>query len=221
LLSFQRINGFFQRRSTQSSHRDLDHRGEELMAMLFSRRTWLAAVALLTIPAVPAISAPKEPGGCFDVRVDYLGRTPVANVKGVQYYRWSYRVTGTGCVTRSMDHFTLGLCAQTQQGLSQISLQSSDDTDAVGGIFTSYRAKIGKDGTTRLSGVKWDFQTGNPVDAVGECDDFSFVASGAVTPISWGAKASNFIVTGTTYGPACAPVAVAPSTWGAVKALFR
>ena len=193
------------------------------MAILLSRRTGsLAAAALLTVVlAVPANAVPDEPRGCFEVRVDYLGRVPVSNVNGVQLYRWNYRVTGMGCISRKLGHWTLGLCAQTLQSLSQVSLLSGDNSDPVGGAMTTYKTKVGKDISTNLSGLEWAYQSGNAVDKLGECDDFSFVASGAVTPIAWGAKAGTFVVTGTTFGPACAPVPVEATSWGAVKALFR
>jgi len=192
------------------------------MARLFSRcNAWLSAAALLTILAGPASAAPNTPRGCFEVRVDYLGRVPVANINNVQYYRWSYRVTGMGCISRGLNSWTLGLCAQTLSGLSQISLQSGDNSEPGDGVLTTYTTKVGRDQLTNMFGLKWNFESGNPVDAVGECDDFSFVASGAVTPIAWGAKGANFIATGTTFGPSCAPVPVQESSWGAVKALFR
>ena len=60
--------------------------------------------------ATTAVAVPP----CFDIRVDYLGRVPVGNVNGVQYYRWTYRVTGANCINRRMQHFTMSLCTSTR-----------------------------------------------------------------------------------------------------------
>ncbi|TPW08658.1 MAG: hypothetical protein FD129_2401, partial [bacterium] len=158
---------------------------------------------------------------CFDTRIDYLGRVPVANVGGVQYYRWSYRVTGMNCINRGLSHVVLTLCTETLQSLSQVSQQCNDPSDIPGGLLTTYQSAIGYDPTTGVSGLKWNFASGNQVNKAGEWDEFSFVASGQETTILWGAKAAQIVLHGTTIGPACAPVPVETKSWGAIKALFR
>ena len=167
--------------------------------------------------ATTAVAVPP----CFDIRVDYLGRVPVGNVNGVQYYRWTYRVTGANCINRRMQHFTMSLCTSTQQSLSQISLQCTDNADPVGGLTSNYQPAVGLDGTTGLNGVRWNFLSGNPIDQIGEWDEFSFVASGLPAPVSWAGRSGPITIQGSTIGPACAPVPVESSSWSSIKSLLR
>ena len=178
------------------------------------------AAALLLEPGV-AIASGGGSTPCFDVRVDFLGRTPAQNIGGVQYYRWTYRVYGRDCINRGLSHWVLGLCSSTQHGLSGISNQSVDNSDPSGGNTSNYAWSTGWDPTTHLSGLKWDFVSGNPINRINECDEFSFIATGQPTPTTWTAKGSTIVVSGTVLGPGCSPVPTETSTWGSVKALFR
>ncbi|MDZ4804496.1 MAG: hypothetical protein SGI90_06530 [Candidatus Eisenbacteria bacterium] len=193
------------------------------MAFLLARRCLAATLALIVTVALPRLAGADGTNNmaCFDIRVDYLGRVPVQNVSGVQYYRWSYKVTGTNCINRGLSHWTLALCTQTTQSLSQISQQSSDNTNIGGGLMSTYHSEVGKDLTTGISGLKWDFVGGNAINMDGECDEFSFVASGTETSVAWAAKGARIVVSGTTMGPACAPVPVEGKSWSSIKALFR
>lgn len=158
---------------------------------------------------------------CFKVRVVFRGREPVQLVDNVQYYRWTYRVYGVNCINRAMSHWVLGLCRDLEHQVSDISTQSTDSSDPEHGTTSTYGYGFGKDPTTDLSGLKWDFRFGNPVDRPCEYDEFSFVASGNVTQINWTAKGSTIVVRGTTYGPGCSPVASESATWSQIKTLFR
>jgi len=191
------------------------------MVLSISRRIMVACLSLLALATIPTGADAGNNTACFDVRIDYLGRAPVQNVSGVQYYRWSYRVTGMTCINRGLSHWVIGLCTQTQQSLAQISEQSSDNADFQGGILARYRSVTGNDPTTGVAGLKWDFVNGNPINRYGEWDEFSFVASGNETVVAWAAKGARIIDTGTTIGPACAPVPVEGKSWGGIKALFR
>lgn len=180
-------------------------------------RLALAALAVMAALTRPQSATAAGPPPCFQVSVTYLGRVPVANIGGVQYYRWSYRVCGVGCLNRGLSHWTLGLCASTLQQTSGVSSQSSDASDAGNGLTSHYLDEMGNDPPTGLSGLKWNFSGGNQLDRAGECDDFSFVATGGETAIQWAAKGGRLLATGTTIGPGCAPVPVAPKSWSSIK----
>jgi hypothetical protein len=67
--------------------------------------------------------------------------------------------------------------------------------------------------------------SGNAIHLSGEYDDFSFTAPGSVGPVTWTAKGSPIVVSGTTQGPVCgggssAPVPVDRTTWGTIIARF-
>jgi hypothetical protein len=174
------------------------------------------AGALLSAPAAQA--APP----CFDVAVQYLGRTFFANIGGVDYYTWSYRVTGDACINRGLSHFTLGLCQNYWGQVQGASTTSNDNSDLPNGIHTGYVVTIGNDPTTGIGGIKWDQVSGNQIDKAGEYDTFSFVSPGQESPVgvTWGAKGSTIIEYGMTIGPSCTPVPVAPRTWSQVKSRF-
>jgi hypothetical protein len=150
--------------------------------------------------------------------VTYVGRVPVANIGGVQYYRWSYRVCGLGCTNRALSHWTLGLCASTLQQTSSITTQSIDPSDPANGMTANYQYEMGNDPPTGIAGLKWNFSGGNALDRAGECDEFSFVATGGETSIPWAAKGGRLVARGTTIGPGCAPVPVATRSWSSIKA---
>jgi hypothetical protein len=188
----------------QSPHRSL------LLAVV-------ATLATLPGPLAPRAAEAAGPPPCFQTSVTYLGRIPVANIGGVQFYRWSYRVCGLGCTNRALSHWTLGLCASTLQQTSGVTTQSSDATDVLNGLTASYLYEMGNDPTTGLFGLKWNFAGGNPVDRALECDEFSFVATGGETVLHWATKGARLVATGTTIGPGCAPVPVAPKSWSSIK----
>lgn len=175
-------------------------------------------VAVAGLFAPPVQAAPP----CFDVAVQYLGRTFYANVGGVNYYTWSYRVTGESCINRGLSHFTLALCQNYWGQVQGASTTSSDNSDAPNGLHTGYVVTIGNDPTTGIGGIKWDQVSGNQIDKAGEYDTFSFVSSGNESPVgvTWGAKGSTIIEYGMTIGPSCTPVPVEARTWSQVKARF-
>jgi hypothetical protein len=189
------------------------------LGLLLSGTAVLSALVLAAPRPAEAVGGSSTP--CFQVRVEYLGRTPVQNIGGVQYYRWNYRIYGDGCVNRGLSHWVLGLCAATQQGLTQVSTQSVDNSDPSGGMITNYMYEIGKDPTTGISGLKWNYVSGNAIDKAAEYDDFSFVATGDPTPTAWTAKGATIVTSGTVLGPGCSPVPTEQATWGSVKTLFR
>lgn len=183
----------------------------------------LMGATLLATPTVTGATGDHNGNntGCFHVRVEFVGRVPVQNIGGVQYYRWSYRVYGDGCINRGLSHWVLGLCGDTQKGLTQVSTRSVDNTDPTGGQMSHYTYVLGKDPTTNVNGIKWNFVCGNQINKVSECDEFSFVATGEPTPMTWAAKGARIVVTGTVPGPGCSPVPTEQVTWGQVKSLFR
>ena len=191
------------------------------MFISISRRVMVAVFGLMALAALPSGVGASNKTACFDVRIDYLGRVPVQNISGVQFYRWSYRVTGMNCINRGTSHWTLGLCTQTQQSLSQISQQCTDNADIPDGLITNYQSVIGNDPTTGVAGLKWNFMSGNQINKAGEWDEFSFVASGIETSVGWAAKGGQIVTSGNTIGPGCAPVSTEGTSWGAIKALFR
>ena len=190
------------------------------------RHLWLLLSIVVLTAMLPGTPGPAYAGGgnstpCFDIRVDFLGRLPVQNIGGVQYYRWTYRVYGRTCINRGLSHWVLNLCSGTQHKLWGVSSQSNDITDPLGGTVSNYSYSMGPDPTTSVNGLKWDFVGGNAIDKANECDEFSFIASGQPTPTIWAAKGSTIVVSGTVIGPGCSPVPVELTSWGTVKTLFR
>lgn len=172
----------------------------------------------LSLSSAPALAGPTP---CFDVRVEYRGREYVSTVGIVQYFRWTYRVSGQGCINRGLSHWTLQLCAEALAQSDGTSTQCVDASDAPNGTVTNYSPVRGLDPTTGITGVKWNCVAGNPVNKPNEYDDFSFIASGTVTPVTWAAKSAQIVVSGTTLGPSCAPVPVENATWSSIKATYR
>ena len=174
--------------------------------------------AILALPALPAKAAPP----CFDVRVEYLGRTYYGLIGGVQYWTWSYKVVGETCLNRSLSHWVLGLCQNYWSLAINISTSSVDNSDAANGTTTTYTTAFGADPTTGQAGIKWNTATGNALDKVGEYDTFSFVSPGEenLMGVSWAGKGASLIEHGTTIGPSCTPVPVATTTWSNIKSRF-
>jgi hypothetical protein len=179
-----------------------------------------AALSLLAALLLPAPSQALPPP-CLDVNVEYLGRTLVANIGGVDYYRWCYRVTGQGCLNRGLSHITLELCQDFWDDVLEYSTQTADESDMPNGTTTDYVIEIGNDLTTGVGGIKWEFSGGNPLDLVGEYDTFCFVSTGEERIANWASKGGQAQDSGTTIGPSCQPVPVRPSTWSSLKARFR
>jgi hypothetical protein len=176
-------------------------------------------ISLLTV-FLPLLFAGSASAQCFDVRVEFRGRVATQNIGGVQFYSWTYRVYGNGCINRALGHWALGICPSTT--VSGVSTQSIDATDAAMGMITNYLWTLGKDPPTLLPySLKWDWVAGNQVDKLNEYDEFSFIASGPIVTINWAAKAAPFVVFGTTQGPGCAPVPTQLETWGGLKARYR
>lgn len=160
---------------------------------------------------------------CFKVYVEFRGRTPVAIINNIQYYRWTYRVYGTGCINSPMSsgYWVLDMCSEKAQDLREISTQSVDSSDPSHGTTTVYEPIFGRDRATNHTGLKWMYRTGNPIDRPGEYDEFSFVASGNVTQVGWVAHGQCANVCGCTWGPGCGSVATEQVTWSAVKSMYR
>jgi hypothetical protein len=185
--------------------------------MIAWHRNLVLTGALLTwfVVTSPPVNAASP---CLDVRVEYRGREPVQNIGGVQFYRWTYRVYGQGCINRALSHWTLVLCASAQVlSISDICVDASDPGR---GMTTNYLPVVGNDPTTGIRGVKWNFAAGNPIDRNAEWDEFSFVASGNVTEVDWAVKAGQLRLFGSTFGPTCQPVPVRNIAWGAIKAAY-
>ncbi len=179
-------------------------------------------LALFFMP-LPALAAPATP--CFKVTVQYTGRDYSFTKDGMAYYVWHYRVTGAACINRGLSHWVLDLCPELYEKVGTVSTQGVDNS-APGGTVTNYRYGIGKDPTTGIAGLKWDYVSGNAINVAGEYDDFSFVAPGNVGSVNWSAKGSTIVDSGQTQGPVCGgpiflPVPTDLTTWGTIKARFR
>ncbi|MDZ4803617.1 MAG: hypothetical protein SGI90_01985 [Candidatus Eisenbacteria bacterium] len=187
------------------------------MTLRQSVRAALIGAALL-ISANPAKAA--EP--CFDVRVEYLGRTYYGLISGVQYWTWNYKVIGETCINRGLSHWVLGLCQNYWGSVFNISTSSVDSSDPANGTTSTYTTAVGVDPPTGQSGVKWNSGGGNQLDKANEYDTFSFVSPGQenLMGVSWAAKGATLIEHGTTIGPSCTPVPVATTTWTNVKSRF-
>ena len=179
----------------------------------------LAVGAILCL-AAPAVARAQSP--CFDVSVQYLGRDFVQNIGGIDYYRWNYRVTGEGCINRGLSHWTLEICQNYWDLVSELSELSVDGSDPADGDSTFYMPEIGNDPTTGVAGIKWNVAGGNQIDKAGEYDDFSFVSPGNENYIivAWAGKAGGQTEYGSTIGPSCDPLPVLHSTWGTIKSRF-
>jgi hypothetical protein len=191
-----------------------------LRGILHPLRFPIIALILTILPVLSARSVlAVEPAPCFDARIEFRGREATTLVGNVQFYRWTYRVYGQGCINRALGTVTLQSCASMQ--VSGISGVSVDGSDALNGLATSYVGVFEQVPMSTAYRIRWDFIAGNPVNKVNEYDEFSFIASGNITTIDWSAKGAPFVITGTTLGPSCAPVATQPTTWGAIKSRAR
>lgn len=179
----------------------------------------LIAALLFTTPLV-AQAAPPTP--CYDVDIQFLGRTVHHVASGVTFYTWNYRVTGQTCINRAMSHWVLEVCPAYQNQITNISTLSVDHSDPAGGDSTTFSTALGNDPTTGVNGLKWNYATGNQLDKVNEYDDFSFVAPGSPTlmNVAWGSKGATIVEHGTVVGPACGPLPVQALSWGALKARY-
>jgi hypothetical protein len=188
------------------------------------RRYLMVASATLAIVGVLLTGPrPAAAAGCFDVKVDYLGRDFIGLTLGIPYYRWHYRVTGEGCDDKQMSHWVIQLCENYWPNVSQVSTLSVDASQPANGDSTWYTYAIGTDPTTGVSGVKWNTDHGNALDATGEYDDFSFISPGSedLVVVGWGSKAGQIIEYGTTVGPSCTPTPAQRQSWAGVKMLYR
>lgn len=167
----------------------------------------------------PLSSATAQPVPCYDVRVEFRGREATEIIGNVQFYRWTYRVYGVGCINRGLSNWSLELCASMAiSGVSEISVDASDP---VNGTVTSYLSTFGQAPLSTIYILKWNFMGGNAINMPNEYDEFSFIASGNITTVNWSSKGSTTTVTGTTLGPSCAPVASQATTWGGIKSRIR
>jgi hypothetical protein len=183
------------------------------------RFSWSAGILLATLVISTSLPTPAAAQPCFDVRVEFRGREATTLVGNVQFYRWTYRVYGAGCINRALGTFSLESCASMV--ISGASESSTDASDFAGGLVSSYLSTFEQVPMSTDYRQKWDFIGGNPVNKVNEYDEFSFIASGHITTIDWTAKGAPFVITGTTLGPTCAPVANQSTTWGAIKSRAR
>jgi hypothetical protein len=187
------------------------------------RHSFLAGLSGLALAALLApASLQATPTPCFDVGVQYLGRTYFGNIGGIDYYTWNYRVTGETCLNRGLSNWVLGICQNYWNLVTNVSTTSNDVSDLAGGTTTGYVYSIGTDPNSGVSGLKWDFTSGNQLNKPAEYDDFSFVAPGgqSLVTVTYGAKGSTIVETGTTIGPSCTPVPVETTSWSQVKARF-
>ena len=187
------------------------------MTLRQALQTALLAAALL-VPSRPAMAA----DACFDVRIEYLGRTYYGNIGGVQYWTWNYKVIGETCINRGLSHWVLGLCQNYWNLVFDISPTSTDNSDLPNGTLTSYTTSVGIDPPTGQSGIKWNHASGNQLDKMNEFDTFSFVSPGEenLMGVAWAGKGGTLVEHGTTIGPSCSPVPVETTTWTKVKARF-
>lgn len=185
-------------------------------------RTMLAALLLAGGALVLAPNAARAQA-CFEANVQYLGRTFVTNIAGVNYYKWEYRVTGTGCINRALSHWTLALCADFWTLVTSYSTESVDNSDLPDGTTTDYsNVEIGNDPTTGVGGIKWNYVSGNELNKVNEYDDFWFISPGdeVAMDVVWAGKGGQALDYGTTTGPGCKPVPVEKSSWSGLKSRF-
>lgn len=185
-------------------------------------RTLLVAAALAT-GAATLLAPEARAQACFDANIQYLGRTFVTNIAGVNYYKWEYRLTGTGCINRALSHWTLGLCQDFWPLVTGYSTESIDNSDLPDGTTTNYsNVQIGDDPTTGVAGIKWNYVSGNELNKVGEYDDFWFISPGdeVAMDVVWAGKGGQAVDYGTTTGPGCKPVPVEQSTWSGLKSRF-
>jgi hypothetical protein len=185
------------------------------------RRIWLSFCALCLMGLLS--TSPAFAQACFDADVEYLGRDFVTNIGGVNYYRWHYRATGESCINRGLSHWVLGICDVYFSHISEISTLSVDPSDAANGDSTWYSPQIGFDPTTSISGIKWNYVSGNQMDKQNEYDDFSFISPGNENFIQvvWTGKAGSIVEYGTTIGPSCDALPTQSTTWGGLKSRFR
>jgi hypothetical protein len=201
------------------THPDATNR--EVLVPMTLRQTVRTAL-LAAVLALPAARPTLAADPCFDVRVEYQGRTFYGHINNVQYWTWTYRVVGETCLNRGLSHWVLGLCSNYWNSTINVSTTSSDNSDPPNGQNTTYTYQFGNDPTTGQAGLKWNSAGGNQVDKAGEYDTFSFVSPGNenLMGVSWAAKGSTLIEHGTTIGPSCTPVPVETTTWTKVKARF-
>ena len=160
---------------------------------------------------------------CFDVRVDYMGRDFVGFVNGVAFYRWHYRVTGEGCISKAMSHWTLQVCQNYWSQISEVTTHCVDNSDPPNGMDTYYTYAIGLDPTTGIGGLKWNTDSGNVIDTANEYDDFSFICPGSenLITVEWGSKSGQILEFGTTTGPSCDPTPTERPSWGRLRSIYR
>lgn len=182
----------------------------------------IAAAAVLALGAAFLSPGDSHAQGCFDVSIQYTGRSFVTNIAGVNYYQWNYRVTGATCINRGVSHWTLALCEDYWALVTGYSTQSVDNSDLPNGTTTDYIVQIGPDPTTGVSGVKWNYSSGNQLDKATEYDDFWFISPGdeVAMDVAWASKGGQFVELGTTTGPGCKPVPVEGTTWSGLKSRF-
>jgi hypothetical protein len=190
------------------------------MRLRFAAVLVLGAVLLGSGAPAPKPAAAAD---CFDVTVDYQGRDFLGFIGGVAYYRWHYRVTGATCDSKTLSHWVLQVCSNYWPNVSQVSTLSVDASQHANGDSTWYTYALGTDPTTGVSGLKWNTDHGNVLDATGEYDDFSFVSPGSedLITVAWGSKAGQIFDYGTTVGPSCTPTDALHRTWGTLKTIYR
>jgi hypothetical protein len=177
------------------------------------------AILMALFLSIPLSPADAQPAPCFEVRVEFRGREATEIIGNVQFYRWTYRVYGAGCINRAMGTWYLEICPSMQ--ISGASESSVDASDLPGGTVASYLTSFGQAPLSTIHILKWDFIGGNALNKVSEYDEFSFIASGNITTVNWSAKGSPITVSGTTMGPSCAPVASQATTLGGIKSRLR
>jgi hypothetical protein len=166
--------------------------------------------------------APPVP--CHQVVVTYEGREFLYNAGGLDFYRWHYTVEGDSCINLALSHWIIEVCEDFIEDISEVSAMSVDQSDPANGDTTYYGHETGYDPLSELSGVKWEYASGNELDIDGEIDSFSFVSPGYENPnapVMWESKGGQLYDAGFVTGPGCVPVTVEEMTWGRLKAKWR
>ena len=143
----------------------------------YGPKVWALILVVVALWAVSPLTAAAQDTQCPSVST-YLGFTlhfegvDVDNDAGTS--TWNYCLEWNG-VPPSLSHLTIGVCGELTD-------ESLIDVSPMGAVA------IGKDGSTGLYGIKWDFDPGL---VRGQCYPFTFTLNEIVDvgPVPWIAKA--------------------------------
>ena len=173
-------------------------------------KTLLSALILgaILLSSLPAAATP--PPAIFDFTVNLTQ----ANVWDGVGYVWEYQVTAAPQNNRGLSHWVLELCPRWFEATPPNFIDTSFfpnglwTTPTKGGATGGdiYEVEYGLDPPTGALGLKYNFDSGNQLDAPGETDFFSFrlTESRTAVEIGWTAKDGNVPDDhGTVLGPEC------------------